>query len=175
MFPSVVLNCRVRALWRSRRVRLGGRTRGLHASVWAVPRSIALSGPFLFWFWVLIVKGSTLVCRLCQFWSFAAEKTTAKRPFVVSALAEKGGKKCTSARKPKNKILQGTFHGALKTCLRVKSGQTEHGKALIGGAGEPPCFPRRRPLRAHSSASVTRSAAAQHPCANTAPIAHAAR
>ena len=156
-------------------MRLGGCTRGLTASAWAMPRSIGLSGPFF----VLVLgtrcQGLYIGVSILPTLVLCCGKTAANRPIVVSALAERGGKKCTSARKPKKNILQGTFHGALKTCLRVKSGQTEHGKALIGGAGEPPYKPRRPSLRAHNSASVTRSAAAQQPSVNTAPIAHAAK
>lgn len=57
-----------------------------------------------------------------------------------------------------------------KTCLSPKSGQTEHGKALIrGGGGRPRFRPAREPARTrdHSSHAHPRNAPAQPPSVGT--------
>ena len=52
----------------------------------------------------------------------------------------RGPKSVQVREKPKKKMLRRKHHRDQKTRLRQKSGQTEHGKALFGGAGGRPVY-----------------------------------
>ena len=131
LLPGVVLNSHARPSWRLRRVRLGGRapcTKSVGVCYRGQSRG---NGPIVFKILGTHYQGLHTDVSIVPQWSFAVEKPTVNWPVAGSAQPLSGGKKFTSARKSKKNILRGTTYGALQTCLRVKSGQTEHGKALF--------------------------------------------